>query len=354
MMKSSLQQNVLIPSIRKAGSANGSSDKTSVKTRAQLIVPIVTPLTQTGRLDREALPGLVEHIIQGGADALFLLGTTGEGPSLSASQGQTFVKLVAAMVPADVDLYVCVSASCFQEALAMARCAAQVGATAIVATAPFYYPLSDDELVTYFTILAEQSPLPLMLYNFPRMTGTALSPQVILRLSQVPGIIGLKDSGGDRAVLDEVLRGVKGRTDFTVYVGDEKLLSHAIRAGANGGVCGAGNMTPKLFRDLLDAIKKDDVEAESVALKQMAVVHRLFEIGDQWGRYVVNIKFVLSELGLCRPCSISPLREPTPDEALAIRALLEHFPLEEASRRSMKSNGKSRASTARLAVAVES
>lgn len=288
-----------------------------------LIVPLATPLTDARRLDPVALAGLIEHVGAGGADALFLLGTTGESPSLTMAMRRELVDL-AARNAGDMDVLVCVTDSCLDASLELAGHAADHGASAIVAAPPTYYPLSPDELVNYYLTLARRSPLPLMLYHIPATVRTHLTPEVVARLAEEPRIVGFKDSGGNLLAFERTLALVRHRLDFSVLVGDESALIAGLALGARGGVCGSANVVPAVFRGLLDELAANPGAQASWGAR-LALVHRMYKVGPAWSRHIANIKWVLEKMGICQRWVAAPLCEPDESTARALEQLVKDW-----------------------------
>ncbi|MFW6039094.1 MAG: dihydrodipicolinate synthase family protein, partial [bacterium] len=163
---------------------------------AGLWVPLVTPLTQDGGLDERSLTQLVDHVIDGGADGLFLWGTTSEAASLGARMGRRVTACVmrrlASRRPSGFPCVVCVSDPCLETSIEMARYAwrfHEAGMIGVAATPPYYYPMNDEELRRYFETLSMATPAPVILYNFPDLAKTPLRADLVAELAELPGIV---------------------------------------------------------------------------------------------------------------------------------------------------------------------
>src|SRR5580698_7635322 len=139
-----------------------------------IVPPMVTPLRGRDELDVAGLERLVEHILAGGVHGLFLLGTTGEGPSLSYRLRRELIERACRSVAGRVPVLVGITDTAFVEAVGLARFAAEAGAQALVLAPPFYYPNSQPELLEYIRHIAPELPLPLFLYNMPTHTKTVI------------------------------------------------------------------------------------------------------------------------------------------------------------------------------------
>lgn len=123
-----------------------------------------------------------------------------------------------------------------------------------MASAPYYFPASQVELLEFVEHLAAEVPLPLLFYNAPTNTGHTFEPATVLRAAAIHNVIGLKDSGGNMTYFHSVVELLKGRPDFTLLVGPEELRGEAVLLGAHGGMCGGSNFCPQLYVRLYEAV----------------------------------------------------------------------------------------------------
>ena len=161
-----------------------------------IVPPMITPLLDCDTLDREGTVRLVEHLLSAGVHGLFLLGTTGEGPSLSYKVRYEFVELVCKQNAGRVPVIVAITDTSFAESIRLANHAKECGANYLVAAPPYYFPGNQTELVNYYKALADNLPLPLFLYNMPSKVHVFLNVTSVLELSKHPNIVGVKDSSG--------------------------------------------------------------------------------------------------------------------------------------------------------------
>jgi dihydrodipicolinate synthase/N-acetylneuraminate lyase len=289
-----------------------------------IVPPLVTPLITADALDVEGLERLVEHVVAGGVHGLFVLGTTGEGPSLSGPIQKELVDRVVRCVASRVPVFVGISDASLEESLTLARCAAERGAAAVVAAPPYYFPAAQEPLVRWGRELASRVPLPLLLYNMPEMTKLVLEPDTVRRLADCPAIVGIKDSGGDLgyfATLAQIVR--EERPDWSLFVGPELLLPEACGLGGHGGIPGGANVMPRLFVDLLAAVRAGD-ESRVAALRDRAkLLGKLYEVGMMPGRIVVGIKAALAAMGICRDGVASSFEQFDAGQRQKVAAILE-------------------------------
>ncbi len=303
-----------------------------------IIVPMVTPLSGPDELDAAGLERLVDRMLTGGVHGLFLLGSCGEGPSLSPRIQRELLDRVCRQVAGRLPIFVGVTASSPAESTALARHAASAGADAIVIAPPFYFPLEQAELQAYIIRLTADSPLPVVLYNMPGLTKVAIEPETVRQLLDNPRIIGLKDSSGDMAYFRRAREVTRGRPDWTLLVGPEHLLAESIEAGGDGGVSGGANIMPQLFVQLYEAARAGFPDEMMAFEYEVARLAQLYSVGAPAGvtapSVVKGLKTALSVLGICSglPCPpLSPLTAAQSEQVKQILHSLRAAGLEEYS-----------------------
>jgi 4-hydroxy-tetrahydrodipicolinate synthase len=284
---------------------------------------MVTPLAGREVLDRVGLDRLVEHMLAGGVHGLFVLGTTGELPSLSHRLRRELVECTCRWVAGRVPVLVGITDTVMAESLALARHAAEAGAQAVVAAPPYYFPLVQAELAQYFERLAAELPLPLYLYNMPGMTKVVFQPETVRRLMQVERIVGIKDSSGEAARFDEFLALRPERPDWSFFVGPEHLTAGAVARGGHGGVNGGANLRPRLFVDLYEAARSGDAARLAPLQAQVERLGRLYHVAGHAASVIQGLKCALSLSGICDDYVAEPFRRFDGPEREKVRQLLE-------------------------------
>ena len=254
-----------------------------------IVPPMVTPLADDDSIDQPGLERLIEHILAGGVHGLFILGTTGEGPSLSHALRHKLVELVCEQVDGRLPVLVGVTDTSFAESLELAERASDAGAQAVVAAPPYYLAAGQPELLEHSAKLALAVPLPLVLYNMPSCTKVALDVDTVLACSRLDNIIGLKDSSGDLEYFRRVRAAVAHNPEFTLLVGPEELLAQSVKLGSHGGISGGANLWPRLYVQLVrgrrgwrrreDRVAARDRDAD----QQLALQGRAVRLADHQG-----------------------------------------------------------------------
>lgn len=270
-------------------------------------------------MDYKGLDRLIEHILLADVSAIFLLGTTGEGPSLSYRLRKELITRVSAQVDQKVPLLVGITDTSFVESIRLAEAAAENGVVAAVLSTPYYFPLSQKDLLDLAIRTANESPLPIFLYNMPSLTKVSFGPELVKEAVKHPKILGIKDSSGDLDYLENILNVSRQNGKFPVFVGPEHLLATALQKGADGGVCGGANLNPQLFVNLYQAARAgrwNEVSQYHEEIVRMG--NAIYSIGDEQSSYLRGLKTALSLTGICNDLPALPNRPFSETERLML------------------------------------
>ena len=285
-----------------------------------IVPPLITPLQNRDALDEPGLERLIEHVLRGGVSGLFILGTTGEGPSLSYRLRREFVERTCRQVGGRVPVLVGITDTAVVEAVGLARFAADAGAAALVAAPPYYLPGGQPELREYLGHLVRELPLPLFLYNMPALTKVPFDLETVRVAMDNPRIVGLKDSSGDMAYFQGVVELLPNRPDWSLLIGPEERLLDAVLAGGHGGVSGGANLFPTLYVALYEACRaRDAARAFRLHALVLRVSSSLYRIGRHPSAVIKGIKCALSCEGVCDDFMAEPFHRCRASE----RALVE-------------------------------
>ncbi|MDR2804623.1 MAG: dihydrodipicolinate synthase family protein [Dysgonamonadaceae bacterium] len=291
-----------------------------------IIPPMITPLLDTNTLDENGVENLVEHLIAGGVNGIFILGTTGEAQHLSLKIKEELIRKTAAQIRRRIPLLVGVTDTSLYESLKIARIAAECGATAVVAAPPYFFALGQPELIDYYEALADQSPLPLYLYNMPSHTKTMIETNTVMTLAQHKNIAGLKDSSANGVYFCQLLHLFGNRPDFGLYVGPEEMMAAMVLMGAHGGVSGGANLYPEIFVKLYQAAAAKDVnETRELQNRMIAISRELYGIGRFSSSYIQGIKTALSIKGICSDGLAQPFNRFQEPEREKVKTVIENL-----------------------------
>ena len=255
------------------------------------IVAIVTPMFEDGSLDFQSLKALLDWHIAEGTDAIVIVGTTGESPTVTVEEHCELIKVAIEHVAGRIPVIAGTGGNSTSEAIELTAFAKQAGADASLQVVPYYNRPTQEGMVQHFTRIAESVDLPVILYNVPGRTVADMSNDTIVRLSSVPGIAGVKDATGNIARGTELLRAVP--KSFAVYSGDDATAMALMFCGGKGNISVTANVAPRAMHELCVAAMAGRV-AEAIAIndKLIPLHNRLFVEPNP-----VPVKWALQQMG---------------------------------------------------------
>ncbi len=256
------------------------------------LVAIVTPMFEDGRLDLDALKKLIDFHVDAGTDGIVIVGTTGESPTVNVDEHCLLIKTTVEYVAKRVPVIAGTGANSTAEAIELTAKAKSLGADACLLVAPYYNKPSQEGLYQHFKAVAEAVAIPQILYNVPGRTGCDLSNDTVVRLAQVPNIVGIKDAtGGIERGTDLLLR---VPADFAVYSGDDATSLALMLLGGKGVISVTANVAPQLMHDMCVHALNGDIAAAKVANAKLFALHqKLFVEANP-----IPVKWVLQQMGL--------------------------------------------------------
>lgn len=271
-----------------------------------IIPPLVTPLARRDELDKPGLARLIEHLIDGGVSGVFVLGTTGEAPSLSYRLRRELISEVTRLVAGRIQVLVGITDTSFIESVDLAKHASDCGADAVVLTTPYYFPAGQTELQSYIRNISGELTLPLVLYNMPQLTKVWFDIETLKQLTEIDSIIGVKDSSGDLDYFARLCELKSIRPDWSIMIGPEAMLGEAMASGADGAVAGGANVFPRLFVDRYDALVAGDTTKADEAQRQITIFQGIYDVGKYASRHIKATKCALSLTGICDDLPADP------------------------------------------------
>ena len=288
-----------------------------------IIPPMVTPLKEWDTLDQDGMVRLIDHILSGGVHGLFLLGTTGEAPSLSHRLRKEIVQRALDQIKERIPVLVGITDTSFDESINLAEYAAEKGASAVVLAPPYYFPAGQLELLEYLEHLIPQLPLPLFLYNMPTHTKLFFEPETVKAASEIPGVIGLKDSSANMVYFHQLQQIFKDQNDFRLFIGPEELLGETLVLGGHGGVCGGGNLIPELYVELYEKSIEGDFKKMGILHERiMQISTTIYSVGKYKSSYLKGLKCSLALMGICDDFMAEPFHRFRVSERNVIRQYL--------------------------------
>lgn len=290
-----------------------------------VVVPMVTPLTSSGELDKEAVIRICTNFVKHDVSPL-LMGTTGEGASVPIRMGCELIQTAKEICRDRVTVYTGIPGNCVKEQTEAAEMFRQAGADVVAATLPCYYTLTPAQMENYYRSLAHQLKLPLMLYNITITTHMSIPLDVVERLSHEENIVGLKDSENNIPRLEEALELFSERDDFSYFCGCAANSAIALKRGADGIVPSVGNYWPEAYRRLYEAgiSGKDDEAAnwQLLTVEAGKVNTECLTLGES----LAGLKVIMKMRGLCEEYMLPPLSMLSAEKADEIRRNFSSLP----------------------------
>ena len=286
-----------------------------------VVVPMVTPVTEKGALDVPAVERIIEFFAQNNVAPL-LMGTTGEGNSVSASDGLLMVETAGKAAKGRILIYAGLTGNCFAEQLSQAQAYTAAGADVIVATLPSYYALTAEQMYGYYKALADNITGPLMLYNILATTHMTIPVDVVKRLADHPNIVGLKDSERDLERMRQCIDISRDREDFAYFCGWAAQSAYSLSIGGDGIVPSTGNFVPDMFNDLYSAATGGDMDTANRLQDETNEIAKIYQAGRTLGQSLTALKVMMQTKGLCDPWMLMPLTRLSAEEEQSIREKL--------------------------------
>jgi 4-hydroxy-tetrahydrodipicolinate synthase len=265
------------------------------------LVAIVTPMQDDGALDLPAFRQLIDWHIAQGSDGIVVVGTTGESPTVDFDEHHLLIRTAVEHANRRIPIIAGTGANATREAIELTAYAKQAGADASLSVVPYYNKPTQEGLYRHFRAIAEAVDLPHILYNVPGRTVADLQNETVLRLAQVPNIVGLKDATGDLARGSDLLRQLPPQ--FMVYSGDDATALDLLLLGAKGVISVTANVAPKIMHAMCQAaLASDTAQARALNDRLLALHRDLFIEANP-----IPVKWAVHRMGFIGPGIRLPL-----------------------------------------------
>jgi 4-hydroxy-tetrahydrodipicolinate synthase len=256
------------------------------------LVAIVTPMHEDGRLDPGAFRKLIDWHVAEGTDGIVVVGTTGESPTVNFDEHKELIRLAVQHSRGRIPIIAGTGGNSTAEAIELTESAKKAGATACLSVVPYYNKPSQEGLYRHFRKIAEAVDLPMVMYNVPGRTVADMQNDTVLRLAQVPGIIGIKDATANIERGTDLIR--RAPRNFALYSGDDATCLALILLGGHGVISVTANVAPKLMHQMCAAALVGNVQrARELNLKLLPLHQRLFVEANP-----IPVKWALAEMGM--------------------------------------------------------
>ena len=281
------------------------------------LVALITPMNQDGSINYEQLRDLIDWHIENGTDGIVAVGTTGESATLPVEEHLAVIEATVKHVNKRIPVIAGTGANNTVEAIALSKAAEQAGADYTLSVVPYYNKPSQEGIYQHFKAIAEATSIPMIIYNVPGRTVVSMSNDTILRLAEIPNIVGVKEASGKIGSNIELINSVP--EGFAVLSGDDPTGLPFMLCGGHGVVTVAANVAPKLFADMCRAALEGDIATARRLNEQLIPIYNTMfcepsPAAPKWG---------LSLLGKCEPHVRLPLVALTEAGQAKVRAALE-------------------------------
>ena len=281
------------------------------------LVALITPMNQDGSINYEQLHDLIDWHIENGTDGIVAVGTTGESATLPVEEHLAVIEATVKHVNKRAPVIAGTGANNTVEAIALSKAAEQAGADYTLSVVPYYNKPSQEGIYQHFKAIAEATSIPMVIYNVPGRTVVSMSNDTILRLAEIPNIVGVKEASGNIGNNIELINSVP--EGFAVFSGDDPTGLPFMLCGGHGVVTVAANVAPKLFADMCRAALEGDIATARRLNEQLIPIYNTMfcepsPAAPKWG---------LSLLGKCEPHVRLPLVALTEAGQAKVRAALE-------------------------------
>ena len=280
------------------------------------IVALVTPMHPDGSVDYPTLRKLIDWHVAEGTDCVGVVGTTGESPTVTVEEHCEIIRVAVEQAAGRVPIMAGCGANSTAEAIELTRYAKKVGADCQLQVVPYYNKPTQEGQYQHFRAIAEAVDLPMVLYNVPGRTVADMAHDTVLRLAQVPGIVGIKEATGNIERAQWLIR--ETPDSFAVYSGDDPTAVALMLCGGQGNVSVTANVAPRLMHELCMAAMTGDVKtAMDIQMRLLPVHKHLFVEANP-----IPVKWAMARMGLCGPAMRLPMTPLTPaSEPVVERAL---------------------------------
>ncbi len=265
------------------------------------LVAIVTPMLEDGALDIGRFKSLIDWHIAEGTQGIVVVGTTGESPTVNFDEHKQLIRIAVEHAAGRVPIIAGTGANSTAEAIELSESARHSGAQLSLSVVPYYNKPTQEGMYRHFRAIAEAVDLPLILYNVPGRTVADLQNDTVLRLAQVPNIVGIKDATASLERGSDLLR--RAPEDFAVYSGEDATGLPLMLMGGHGVISVTANVAPRLMQEMCAAALSGDIARARAANNRLLGLHtKLFVEGNP-----VPVKWALVQMGLIAPGIRLPL-----------------------------------------------
>ncbi|MGE7717702.1 4-hydroxy-tetrahydrodipicolinate synthase [Priestia megaterium] len=239
---------------------------------------LLTPLTKEQTVNERVLRQLTNHLIESGVHGIFALGTNGEFHLFNTEEKVKIAQIVIDEVNGRVPVLIGTGGNSTEEVIELSKRMEDIGADALSVITPYFVTPTQEEVIVHFQRIAEETSLPVLLYNIPSKTGMSLEPETVAKLAEVPNIVGIKDSSGNFENIKQYIEVTKGK-DFSVFAGTDSLILKTLKAGGVGAVASTANMIPDIVLAIYSNWLNGNNEGAEEAQEKLKPLRDTFQYG---------------------------------------------------------------------------
>ncbi len=283
-----------------------------------IIPPMITPFDEEEKVDCKTLKKMNNYLIDAGVHGVFPLGSTGEGYGIDFDEKRKVIETVLEATNNRVPVYAGTGAITTKESVRLTEMATKIGVDALSVITPYFISPNEEELYTHYKEIASSTDLPIILYNNPGRTGVDLSLELIIRLSSIDNIVGIKDSSGDMSKAAEIIRCTgKG---FAVLAGRDTLIYGFLAYGGHGSVAATANIVPELVVSIYELYQKGEYKTALDAQFKLAPLRMAFSLGS----FPVIMKEGLKLRGIDVGNTLNPIKPLTAEAREKLKEIINN------------------------------
>lgn len=283
-----------------------------------MVPPIGTPINADETVDEKGLRKLVNHLIDGGVNGIFVNGSMGCFALLTDAEQIRAVEIVADEVNGRVPVVAGISDTGTKRVIKKTKIIEKFQIDFVTAVVPYFFRLTQAQGKRFFQEVANASQKPVLIYNNPYLTPLDFEISTLLELAEEPNIVGLKDSNQDFNRLTGLFEAFRGKEDFTIMLGTELLIPQGLMMGADGAIGGAHNISPKFAAELYQAHLAGDYETSFARSRDLAKICNIFQYGAIWGGFEAALQL----LGICEKTVFEPYAVASAEDKEKVREIL--------------------------------
>lgn len=284
-----------------------------------IIPPMITPFDEEEKVDSKTVKKITNYLIDAGVHGVFPLGSTGEGYGIDFNEKSKVIEAVLEATNNRVPVYAGTGAITTKESVRLTEMATKLGVDALSVITPYFISPNEEELYIHYKEIADSTDLPIILYNNPGRTGVDLSLELIIRLSSIKNIVGIKDSSGDMSKAAEIIR--RTGSNFSVLAGRDTLIYGFLAYGGHGSVAATANIVPELVVSIYELYQKGEYQAALEAQFKLAPLRVAFSLGS----FPVLMKEGLKLRGIDVGNTLNPIKPLTAEGRKILKKILDEM-----------------------------